>query len=497
MKIISNSMKSKKQVKKHVPTKTKPAFKKPNNKVEIDVGQIRNYCLDNPLQDYLEQTMPKDIIEDDEKEADIITEFKELVKTDDFTIGTIIRNGKLYAAADILIDSRYIRDLVPVTVDGLVPVMICNKITFCKDSTKVTNNPYIRYKKALAHFLATKAGKKRNAFIVGKSGGSIALGHIDMNDWDRCHNDLMCDAINWLIRLQNEGHNWVVTPVPSVPELYGNYKATGLYADEINDIAHLQDDITRMWYCGVKNRTTAHEKGITKLSDVKTSEDVGFNSSTSVGTTINNFIKVNNTGQPDALTMTNLRKDIAYWKSVGYCALDFEFFPEHTYLVAIATSGPDNWSFMSTDPVNDEKHLAQFLYDTLQYLHVNTPEFNIIVWGDAEQTIMEKLEEKYQIPLATRFSDHILDLCKYFRTNNVILPGMYDFTLKTVLKAIDIQLPSSGIRNGYHALKMAQKYYGNPGNPDDTIKNKLLDYNMADAKNLCQLLDHLAELNYE
>lgn len=87
------------------------------------------------------------------------------------------------------------------------------------------------------------------------------------------------EAVKWVRRLRQEGMFWTLVPKPSVYELYPNMsnKHDAPWHEKKKELAESIREITSVWYCGVKQRKRAHEKGITEWTDPElTAETMGF-----------------------------------------------------------------------------------------------------------------------------------------------------------------------------------------------------------------------------
>jgi len=87
------------------------------------------------------------------------------------------------------------------------------------------------------------------------------------------------EAVAWIRRVRNEGMFWSISPKPSIYELYPNMsnKYDSPWHWKKKEMASQLDEITSVWYCGVKQRKRAHDDGITAWTDPKlTPEIMGF-----------------------------------------------------------------------------------------------------------------------------------------------------------------------------------------------------------------------------
>jgi hypothetical protein len=228
------------------------------------------------------------------------------------------KTGKLkysYGMPDLLIRSDYLKFIVtnsPLELDMIhfkAPnlngdyhyVVIDIKFTtldLCCDGMRIRNSgSFPAYKSQLYvynHALGLIQGyEPSEAFIMGRKikydiknthyscdNCFSQLGHIQYSDWDKKYIQETIDAIQWIKRVRNEGNEWSLYPLPSVPELYPNMTChnesqwdsfKNKYANEINEI-------TLLWNCGIKNRILAHNNNIYSYNDSNcNSENLGIN----------------------------------------------------------------------------------------------------------------------------------------------------------------------------------------------------------------------------
>ncbi len=75
-------------------------------------------------------------------------------------------------------------------------------------------------------------------------------------------------AVSWCRRVQTEGSDWSVLPVPTIPELYPHASNSGsAWHDAKSTIATSIGELTRLSYITPANRRTAHEAGIVSIDD--------------------------------------------------------------------------------------------------------------------------------------------------------------------------------------------------------------------------------------
>lgn len=94
-----------------------------------------------------------------------------------------------------------------------------------------------------------------------------ALGRVSHSDPELAR--LACEAAAWLRRVHEEGATWQVLPVPTIPELRPNLKASQdlRWHGAKREIALAQHDLTLLPYVGPDRRELAAAKGITRWDD--------------------------------------------------------------------------------------------------------------------------------------------------------------------------------------------------------------------------------------
>jgi hypothetical protein len=86
--------------------------------------------------------------------------------------------------------------------------------------------------------------------------------------------DIALNAVEWVVRLRQEGDQWDALPTPSVPELYPNMKSNEdapwhAAKKELGDQLH---ELTLLPGVAYKIRNRAHEKGLYRWDDPRAEE---------------------------------------------------------------------------------------------------------------------------------------------------------------------------------------------------------------------------------
>jgi len=122
------------------------------------------------------------------------------------------------------------------------------------------------------------------------------LGVVDYDGFDKKYIESTKDAIKWVHKVSLVGRTWSLkNNEPDIPEMYPNMcnKNDGVWEKVKKKIADNYDEITNVWYVGVKHREAAHSKGIYKISDPRCDTDaLGIDKGTRK-ITIDNILSTN------------------------------------------------------------------------------------------------------------------------------------------------------------------------------------------------------------
>lgn len=212
---------------------------------------------------------------------------------------------KTYGTADLLIRSDYINKIFKSyqfnsnKVFYIVADIKLHKLHMTSDSKHLQNSNSVRafkgqvlvYNRALA---LLQNYNPNFALIIGRGWKSektinkrkIKLnsincfdrpGIVDFSNKDAHFNKSVDEAINWIRLVRTDGSKWSILPKPSVPQLYPNMSVSNNYYKYKKYLADELDEITNVFYCGIKHRNAAHENGIYRWSDPKcTSKNINL-----------------------------------------------------------------------------------------------------------------------------------------------------------------------------------------------------------------------------
>ena len=299
--------------------------------------------------------------------------------------------------------------------------------------------------------------------------------------------DAVEQALQWVRRLRAEGHNWHLTPAPSVPELYPNM--SGSSDDMLVDRNHPEPDadveagapedwgsvkkwladqlkeLTLLPNVGVLKRRTAHNAGIYKWDDPRlTPEAVGVTGAQQ-GPTLQQFLEVNVGGGP-TVRPARIEQDREEWHPTPALEfyVDFEFcsdlnddfskLPEKGGLSLIFMIGcghmeNGDWQFrlfVTYDLSEDEEiRIIREWVKHMQTVQLRLDPDNhrprIFHWSHAEVTQLERSYNSARRRHGDR-ADWPDDLnwydflSKVMRQESVVVKGAWGFGLKAVVKAM-------------------------------------------------------------
>jgi hypothetical protein len=276
------------------------------------------------------------------------------------------------------------------------------------------------------------------------------LGTIDYDTIDKKSVEDTESAINWLHYLHSNYDNIVIK---DEPELFPNMKQNTFNKDKriLNqDI----DDITTIWYCGIKKRKIAHAHNIFSWRDTRlTAELMGFKNKQA--TIINNILEINRQ-EEHKIKIVNKINDKIFNDNYLTIYLDFEGFDTnlqskinagvivtskyYIYMIGIGYIDNNKWCYKSfiMDKLNNTvqnclfKNLFHFLKNLLDSSNKN--KINFIHWSNYEKTHFNKIKENVKLCLTDDKYD-FTDLCKIFH-DSVVIKDAFNFKLKHIAKAL-------------------------------------------------------------
>jgi hypothetical protein len=348
---------------------------------------------------------------------------------------------------------------------------------------------------------------KRYAFVLGRRWNYTSLGEkysclepfdkvgtVDFVGIDSDYPMITKNAINWIKQLRKNGKEWTINP-PSKEELYPNMCLSGQWDTVKNHIAYSIGDITQIWYCGIKQRKKAIEKGIVSWRDERCNSSIlGMNGSR--GIVIDHILNINR--QDNFKISRGERTDFSFCEGDNIF-VDFElfidasldYFPEQPKTSFIFMIGV--WSVIDniytythfTSKKNTADEELRIIKDFINFIsQYKNPK--IFYWY-AEQNFWNTVVKRHRLP-----DPHWVwvDIYKIFITEPIVIKDCFKFSLKSVSSAlfkhgfIKCKIESvvkSGLEVAIQAWNEYEKF-GTIESPENNIVLKdILVYNKFDV----------------
>lgn len=365
------------------------------------------------------------------------------------------------------------------------------------------------------------------------------FGEINYEDFDNKYIEMTSKAVEWVRDVRRDGREWSYTK-PHREEMYPNMCVQNNKWDSVKkDIAEKTKELTQIWMVGYKNRVFAHENNVYTIDDPNCSSKMMNINGKKTAPIIDKIIKINQNPKT-IIVPKKIKNNTNNWKeeSAVDFYIDFETFNKCFYdtNIDIKNSANSNVIFMKgigyidnnkfkykcliLDSCNEESEcnmlieFKNFIEERVKIYMVNnnikrrssvTPK--LFHWANAEKTFIDIANRKFNNILDKWLkSIQLVNLCKIFTTEPIIVKGMYNFKLKEVASAMynnnmittHWKSNTSNVGDGFTAMMNAVKYYKtnavNSNNLDPIIEN-ILDYNYVDCRVLYEITDYLRKNN--
>jgi putative phage-type endonuclease len=365
--------------------------------------------------------------------------------------------------------------------------------------------------------------KKRTEVFTGGPFDRVA--HINYMKNDAFIRKKTADAVRWIRSVRANGYKWKLFP-PSKPQLRPNMSnnSDGDYHNIKLRIADMQNDVTQLWMCGVKNREFAINRGITnwRTHPNLTSEMLGITGDKRVNT-LQLIIDFNQDTDPTKAQLIYPKKietELYNWRNGQTLEMfiDFEtvsdlvsdeFVGSLIFNVGIGYKHNNKFEFKGFTAegltIADERKLFidmhSFINELSQTYNVDSP--NLWHWSHAERTFYRSALCRHlsYIP-AVQILTQWCDLLKIFKDEPIVIRGALNFTLKSVVKAmykhgfIPRSYQESKISNGLDAMVYAHKAYMQCKETGDSFIDSVIIkdiefYNQIDCMVLGDILTYL------
>ena len=404
-------------------------------------------------------------------------------------------------------------------------------IPLAKDGFTVTNAtsmmPYkgqiYIYTQALNRIQGTFINK---GFIMGKKYEWINGKHtnpftkLGVVEYDMELKNKVKDACKWIRDVRKYGKDWVLGPIPSRPELYPNLKNKmdapwGEIKKEIADNLH---EITLIWHCSVEHRKILHSKGIFKWSDPRcTAENMGF-SDTKTSRIIDKILDINRS-ENDKILPKKVIFEREKWLHPNINTLelflDYETIIKDTrpyiFMTGIGYMENNIWKYKDfTLPELTDVCESTVQNEFINYILnlIDSHKKNKVIfyhWSHAETVSLDKYIKKSQENANefNRLKYSFYDLNKVFINEPIVINGAFNYSLKTIIKAlynmghINTTWPESICGDGLQALVLAEDLYEekrifpNMNILENDIMKEIIEYNQIDCKGIWELLRYM------
>ena len=337
-------------------------------------------------------------------------------------------------------------------------------------------------------------------------------------------------ALAWVRRLRTDGAEWRVLPVPSVPELWPNMKASSDFPWHTakSEIAAKLAELTILPRVNADLRAAAHAVGVTRWDDTRTSAALlGLDGQ--YARTLDAVIAVNrDTG--DVLRPERVSADEEVWRVPprAEAFVDFEFvhdmdddfstFPRKGGQALIFQIGSGiyrdrQWAFrqFTVDDLGVEAegrmiddwlaHLADIARDTGC---ASPSDVRLVHWSLAEESSFERAYESARSRHPDRSWPALgwYDLLgRVFRAQPIVVKGAFSFGLKSIARAMRVHglietAWGEGLADGAGAMAgawaaAADSRARGRSLTESPVMQEIGRYNEVDCRVMAEILDYL------
>jgi hypothetical protein len=342
--------------------------------------------------------------------------------------------------------------------------------------------------------------------------------------------DAVQQAAAWVRRVRTEGAEWRVLPLPSVPELWPNMKATqdGPWHDAKARIGVALADLTLLPRVNLTHRARAHDAGVTRWDDPRVSSRLLGISSEREAEIVDAVLAVNRPGG-EAVRPVRIARSTQVWRRRAEVEafVDFEFlqdldddfaaFPRKggqsvIFQIGCGTYRDGEWRFRQFTV--DELSLAaeaRMIDEWLAHLQAlaaaagcEVGEARLVHWSPAETSNFERAYDNAR----TRHPDRDWPVLSWFdllhevvQAEPLVVRGAFSFSLKPIARSLHalghIQTHwGDGLADGAGAMAGAwnaateAKRKGVPLGATE-VMGEIARYNEVDCRVMAEILDYL------
>jgi len=341
---------------------------------------------------------------------------------------------------------------------------------------------------------------------------------------------VVAHAVAWVRRLRTEGAEWRALPIPSVPELWPNMKASSDFPWHAAkaEIATKLGELTILPRVNIELRAAAHAVGVTRWDDTRTSSTLlGLDGQH--GRTLDAVIAVNrDTGA--VLRPDRVSADEGQWRMPPpvEAFVDFEFvhdmdddfstFPRKggqalIFQIGSGTYRDRLWSFrqFTVDDLGVEAE-ARMIDQWLAHLAdlareagcASASDVRLVHWSLAEESNFERAYESARSRHPDRRWPPLVwyDLLgRVFRAQPIVVKGAFSFGLKSIARAMRAHglietAWGEGLADGAGAMAGAWSAAADSrargrSLTESPVMQEIARYNEVDCRVMAEILDYL------
>lgn len=372
---------------------------------------------------------------------------------------------------------------------------------------------------------------KKYQYTIGKMNTQIndfmhKLGTIDYSGFDKEYVEKLMKAIEWLQLVRKEGTNWKLLPLPSKEELFPNMKNNkdGMFGKLKKSLSEEIHEITSVYYCGIKNRKNAFERGIFSWNDEKCNSGILGFSDGKISKRVDAILDINRQNEV-LISPKIIKSNDSEWRHrkpneieffLDYETMNSNFgkiivernevdYQDLSLIFMIGVGYEDsnsNWNYKSfiikeTSKQSENEMLTNFWKHINQTLKENNKDSGVFVhWSQAEKTSYEKSRLRHpEMPVK-----QMVDLYQVFLNEPIVVKGALNYSLKSIAKAMfefklinTIWDSNSQCANGLNAMLIAHNIYSKTKNVTNEIPmmKEIEKYNEIDCKCLWEIIRYL------
>jgi len=342
-------------------------------------------------------------------------------------------DNDIYAVPDIIIRNDYLQKIF-----GIDKVDTGYSIINIRYKTlKLDDDKYIKNLSKDLKIIFHQQNKILNKIQKSKQPMVYILGKKEILGKYECTNDKINEkgerGVEWLKELKNYGCNWDIYS-PTRWELYPNMcnKHDYGWKKYKKYLANMNNELTSIWRIGIKKRKELHQSKIMKWNHLK-KEDINEH--------IYEIIKINKSRINKVANMVNKlpKKELTFYVDFEtVCDLsvpdDANYNKSAIYIIGCGYEKDGKWEF-KTFKINNfsKREEKRIIMEWYNFMNSFKKEYNVYHWTHAEVTFLKKAIQRNNIRGITI---EFFDLYKYFLKNKIVINGAFNYSLKSIAKAL-------------------------------------------------------------